>query len=182
MKVKEITLRIRVPEEIEDFNNFEEWCFEELKKIGSKITIHWCEEIEKEALIAREKGLRKERKQSRYLQTRFGDIQISRWKVSNQKEDKKGRNYFYILDKQIGLEKKTGAAKGLKKIPWMFWLTICQAISIRQKKILKIPKHTLKKQSILILNGRRLTLTWEGFIFQWGKNTRLYQCLNKPLI
>jgi hypothetical protein len=116
MRVKQITLKITIPEDIEDFNSFEDWLFERLRGIGADITRYWCREIEKKLLKHRVKGIRKEREFSRYLQTRFGDIQISRWKVSQKATDKKKkRHYFFFLDRYIGLEKKKAVAKGLKR-------------------------------------------------------------------
>jgi hypothetical protein len=115
MKVKQITLTIKIPENLAEFNKFEEWLFEKLKEIARILTQHWCSEIEQKLLRNLKKGERKETRKERYLETRIGDIQIQRYKVSRPGKGKKKREYYFLFDRHIGLEKRVATARKLKK-------------------------------------------------------------------
>jgi hypothetical protein len=112
--VKEFTLKISIPKDIKDFNSFEEWALRKGRDLSKALLSYWCENKDEELMSARPKGVRKERKESRYLHTRFGTVNIKRWKVSKKKEGKR-RRYFYPLDIEIGLEKRRGVSLGLRK-------------------------------------------------------------------
>lgn len=115
MKVKQITLSIKIPENLEEFNKFEEWLFEKLREIAKILTQHWCSEIEKTLLKSLKRGHRKETTKTRYLETRIGDIQISRYKISCPGTGKNKRDYYFLFDRRIGLDKWVAVAKKLKK-------------------------------------------------------------------
>jgi hypothetical protein len=115
MKVKQITLTVKIPENLKEFNQFEEWLFEITRKIAAEITQHWCERIETLLLRKRSKGVRKEKRIRRYLETRVGVIEIWRYKVSAPVGGEGRRRYYFLLDRHIGLEKVTAVARGLKK-------------------------------------------------------------------
>jgi len=147
MRVKQITLKITIPEDIEDFNRFEDWLFERLRGIGADITRHWCRQVERRLLKHRARGIRKEREFTRYLQTRFGDIQISRWKVSQKSQGKKRkRRYFFLLDRYIGLEKRKAVAKGLKR----------QAVELATEHPYRKSRDILKDKSTSYVSHTRI--------------------------
>lgn len=146
MRVKKITLTISIPEDAEDFNSFENWLFDKLRQIGADITKHWLGEIEKELIKHRTKGIRLERKVSRYLQTRFGDILISRWKASQRSTSGRKRRYFFLLDRHIGLEKRDGAAKGLKR----------QGVELATDHTYRKSRDILKDKSSSYVSHRRI--------------------------
>ncbi|MFQ5905891.1 MAG: hypothetical protein ACE5JA_04905, partial [bacterium] len=98
----EITLKINLPDRAVDFKCLDDILTEELNKSGQAAVQEWVDRIEERQFRHREKGLRKERREARYLRFSLFDVRVKRYKVS--RPDSSGRRrYSHLVDELLGI-------------------------------------------------------------------------------
>jgi hypothetical protein len=91
----EITLRVEIAEGTKSLADIEEQVAAQLRDAGRELVARAIQAIEPGVL--RESGGARQRRSSRYVLTRFGEVRYERWKI------KAGERYVHPLDKALGL-------------------------------------------------------------------------------